>query len=44
MMNQIAPGENFLTRGFNFAEQLTYWLIARDERHLSGAGLPPNVT
>ena len=28
MMNQSAAGENFLTRGFNSADQATVWLTA----------------
>ncbi len=30
MMNQSAPGENFLTRGFNSADQAIAWLTATD--------------
>jgi hypothetical protein len=28
MMNQSSPGESFLTRGFNSAEQAMAWLTA----------------
>jgi len=30
MMNQSAPGEGFLTRGFNSADQAMAWLTATD--------------